>query len=95
MKKLPMWLNCTVLLGSVVGAAWAADARWFDEHRIKTLDESIQQNALAIQMHARDDISLRTLQLEARDNLTEPERRELLFYKQKLQNIDQLIERLE
>ena len=94
-KNLPMWLNGVIVLCTVVGTVWAAEARFNQDALIKTLDNSVRANALAIQLHQRDDISTRVVQLQAKDRLTESERKEVLFYQQRLTLIDRIIIKLD
>ena len=94
MKKHTKILNLG-LFSMIVGGVFAAEARFNQSAQVKTLDGSIKANALAIQLHQRDDISTRVVQLQAKDRLTESERKEVLFYQQRLTMIDRIIIKLD
>ena len=93
-NKLPLWVNILIALCTIVATAWAAEARFNQSHELYTVNESIKRTGLAIQEHARDDLNIRIIQLESRDNLAVDEREKLLFYKNQKEQILRVISRL-
>ena len=93
-NKLPLWINILIALCTIVATAWAAEARFNQSHQIFTINESVKRTGLAIQEHARDDLNIRIIQLESRDNLAVDEREKLLFYKNQKEQILRVISRL-
>ena len=93
-NKLPLWINILIALCTIVATAWAAEARFNQSHELYTVNESIKRTGLAIQEHARDDLNIRIIQLESRDNLAVDEREKLLFYKNQKEQILRVISRL-
>ena len=93
-NKLPLWINILIALCTIVATAWAAEARFNQSHELYTVNESIKRTGLAIQEHARDDLDIRIIQLESRDNLAVDEREKLLFYKNQKEQILRVISRL-
>ena len=79
---------------TIVATAWAAEARFNQSHQIFTINESVKRTGIAIQEHARDDLNIRIIQLEAKERLTVDDREKLFFYKEQKTQIIQLINRL-
>ena len=94
MKKFGVWSSMVISLGVMTGATWAMDQRWNQSFQVETMNESIKQNALAIQLHARDDLAIRVIELESQEIVTMAEREKILFYRDRMEQIDHLIMRL-
>ena len=94
MKKFGVWSSMVISLGIMTGATWAMDQRFNQASHVETMNESIKHNALAIQLHARDDMAIRVIELESQEIVTPAEREKILFYRDRMEQIDNLIMRL-
>jgi len=100
-----VWTTAVISLGLLVSGVWQADAKYnqapqlaaLENHaqqNFLTLSEDVRLNSMAIQMHARDDMAIRVIELESQEIITEPEREKILFYRDRMERIDRLIMRL-